>query len=36
MTRFIDRPEGNDSQHPRICTAQRVASPLFQGWGPKL
>jgi hypothetical protein len=34
MTRFINRPE--DLRDGRIVQPQRVSSPLFQGWGPKL
>ncbi len=34
MTRFINQPE--DLRESRVCQPQRVAGPLFQGWGPKL
>jgi hypothetical protein len=34
MTRFINRPE--DLRQSHIVAPQRVPSPLFQGWGPKL
>jgi len=34
MTRFINRPE--DLRDGRIVQPQRAASPLFQGWGPKI
>jgi hypothetical protein len=34
MTRFINRPE--DLRKSNVVAPQRVASPIFQGWGPKL
>jgi hypothetical protein len=34
MTRFIERPQ--DLRESRLCAPQRTASPMFQGWGPKL
>jgi hypothetical protein len=34
MTRFINRPE--DLRQSHVVAPQRVSSPIFQGWGPKL
>ena len=37
MTRYIDRTEKSEIRETRtpVRMPQQVASPLFQGWGPK-
>jgi hypothetical protein len=36
MIRLINRPEDQETRQPRVCMPQRIAIPLFQGWGPKV
>ena len=35
MTRFINRPDHNDTRGTRVCIPAQMSAPIFQGWGPK-
>jgi hypothetical protein len=35
MTRYIDRPADLEARETRVRLPKTVATPLFQGWGPK-